>query len=263
MRKSINNGNITWLDEGKGAAIVPIHGFSENATLWHNQTTRLKEHYRIIIPDLPGTALSPLTTPLTIESMAEYVYAILLAEDISEAVVIGHSMGGYIALALAEKYPALLKGLGLFHSTAKADSEEKKEGRRKSIRMMEQYGAETFLRQTLPNMFSPATKSKHNELIDAYVKLGMECQLPALIAYYEAMAVRPDRTAVLKTLRVPVLFMIGKDDNAVPLDNVLPQITLPPVSSIHIFENVGHMGMWEIAEESNVILEQFIAFCQR
>ncbi|SKD01364.1 Pimeloyl-ACP methyl ester carboxylesterase [Chitinophaga ginsengisegetis] len=262
MRKSINNGNITWLDEGKGATIVLIHGFSENATLWDNQTTRLKEHYRIIIPDLPGTALSPLTTPLTIESMAEYVYAILLAENISEAVIIGHSMGGYIALALAEKYPALLKGLGLFHSTAKADSEEKKEGRRKSIRMMEQYGAETFLRQTLPNMFSPATKSKHNKLIDAYVKLGMECQLPALVAYYEAMAVRPDRTGVLKTLRAPVLFMIGKDDNAVPLDNVLPQITLPPVSSIHIFENVGHMGMWEIAEESNVILEQFIAFCQ-
>lgn len=262
MRKSINNGNITWLDEGKGATIVLIHGFSENATLWDNQTTQLKEHYRIIIPDLPGTALSPLTTPLTIESMAEYVYAILLAENISEAVIIGHSMGGYIALALAEKYPALLKGLGLFHSTAKADSEEKKEGRRKSIRMMEQYGAETFLRQTLPNMFSPATKSKHSELVDAYVKMGMECQLPALVAYYEAMAIRPDRTEVLKTLRAPVLFMIGKDDNAVPLDNVMPQITLPATGSIHIFENVGHMGMWEIAEESNVILEQFVAFCQ-
>ncbi len=262
MRKSINNGNITWLDEGKGATIVLIHGFSENATLWDNQTTQLKKHYRIIIPDLPGTALSPLTTPLTIESMAEYVYAILLAENISEAVIIGHSMGGYIALALAEKYPALLKGLGLFHSTARADSEEKKEGRRKSIRMMEQYGAETFLRQTLPNMFSPATKSKHSELVDAYVKMGMECQLPALVAYYEAMAKRPDRTGVLKTLRAPVLFMIGKDDNAVPLDNILPQITLPATGSIHIFENVGHMGMWEIAEESNVILEQFMAFCQ-
>ncbi len=262
MRKSINNGNITWLDEGKGATIVLIHGFSENATLWDNQITPLKKHYRIIIPDLPGTALSPLTTPLTIESMAEYVYAILLAENISEAVIIGHSMGGYIALALAEKYPALLKGLGLFHSTAKADSEEKKEGRRKSIRMMEQYGAETFLRQTLPNMFSPATKSKHSELVDAYVKMGMECQLPALVAYYEAMAKRPDRTGVLKTLRAPVLFMIGKDDNAVPLDNVMPQITLPATGSIHIFENVGHMGMWEIAEESNVILEQFVAFCQ-
>lgn len=262
MRKSINNGNITWLDEGQGATVVLIHGFAENSGLWNIQTTQLKTQYRVIIPDLPGTAVSPLSSPLTIESMAEYVYAILLAEDISDAVIIGHSMGGYIALALAEKYPSIVKGLGLFHSTAKADSEEKKEGRRKSVKLMEQYGAETFLRQTLPNMFSPATRSTLPSEVDAYVKMGMECQLPALVAYYEAMAARPDRTGVLKGLRVPVLFMIGKDDNAVPLDNVLPQITLPRISSIHIFENVGHMGMWEIATESNVILEQFIAFCQ-
>ena len=262
MRKSINNGNITWLDEGEGATIVLIHGFAENAALWDIQTKQLKTHYRIIAPDLPGTAAAPLSTPLTIESMAEYVYAILLAEDIQEAVVIGHSMGGYIALALAEKYPGVLKGLGLFHSTAKADSEEKKEGRRKSIKLMEQYGGDTFLRQTLPNMFSPATKGHHPQHVEAYVKMGMECKLPALVAYYEAMAKRPDRTAILQSLGIPVLFMIGKDDNAVPLDNILPQIVLPRISSIHIFENVGHMGMWEIAAESNMILEQFISFCQ-
>jgi pimeloyl-ACP methyl ester carboxylesterase len=262
MRKSINNGNITWLDEGKGAAIVLIHGFAENASLWDTQANQLKTRYRVIAPDLPGTAAAPLSTPLSIESMAEYVYAILLAEEIREAVVIGHSMGGYIALALAEKYPGILKGLGLFHSTARADSDEKKEGRRKSIRLMEQYGAETFLRQTLPNMFSAATRSQHPGYVEAYVKMGMQCQLPALVAYYEAMAQRPDRTAILPSLNIPVLFMIGKDDNAVPLDNILPQITLPRISSIHIFENVGHMGMWEIAAESNMILEQFISFCQ-
>lgn len=262
MRKSINNGNITWLDEGQGATVVLIHGFAENSGLWNIQTTQLKTQYRVIIPDLPGTAVSPLSTPLTIESMAEYIYAILLAENISDAVMIGHSMGGYIALALAEKYPSVLKGLGLFHSTAKADSEEKKEGRRKSIKLMEQYGADIFLRQTLPNMFSPATRSSLPAEVEAYVKMGVECQLPALVAYYEAMAARPDRTGILKALRVPVLFMIGKDDNAVPLDNVLPQITLPRISSIHIFENVGHMGMWEVPKESNVVLEQFIAFCQ-
>ncbi|PSL50154.1 pimeloyl-ACP methyl ester carboxylesterase [Chitinophaga niastensis] len=262
MRKSINNGNVTWLDEGEGAPVVLIHGFSENAGLWEIQTAWLKAHYRVIIPDLPGTAAAPLSTPLTIESMAEYVYAILLAEDIKTAVIIGHSMGGYIALALAEKYPQLLKGLGLFHSTAKADSEEKKEGRRKSIKLMEEYGGETFLRQTLPNMFSPVAKASDPDLVNVYIKMGMECQLPALVAYYEAMRDRPDRTAVLKSINVPVLFIIGKDDNAVPLDNVLPQITLPRISSIHIFENVGHMGMWEIVAPSNVILQDFVTFCQ-
>ncbi|MEC5142285.1 alpha/beta hydrolase [Chitinophaga sp. 212800010-3] len=262
MRKSINDGNITWLDEGEGVAVVLIHGFSENSALWNKQITTLKNHCHLIIPDLPGTAAAPLTTPLSIESMAEYVYSILLAENIKEAILIGHSMGGYVALALAEKYPSLVKGLGLFHSTAKPDSEEKKEGRRKSIKMMEEYGAETFLRQILPNMFSPYSKNEHPGLVDDYVKMCLECQLPALIAWYEAMAARPDRTSVLSSLRKPVLFIIGSDDNAVPLDNILPQITLPSTSSVHIFNNVGHMGMWEITTESNVILEQFIAFCQ-
>ncbi|RFS24579.1 alpha/beta hydrolase [Chitinophaga silvatica] len=262
MRKAINNGNITWIEEGTGAVVVLIHGFSESAGLWHLQTNRLKNHYRVIVPDLPGTLAAPLTQPLSIESMADYVYAILLEEDIKEAVVIGHSMGGYVALALAEKHPALIKGLGLFHSTAKADSEEKKENRSKSINLMQQYGADTFLRQTLPNMFSPATKSKHPELIDACIKMGQECSLSALIAYYEAMKERPDRTAVLQQLKVPVLFVVGKDDNAVPLDNILPQIAMPAVSSVHIFEEVGHMGMWEIPAASNLVLEQFISFCQ-
>ncbi|MDQ0107764.1 pimeloyl-ACP methyl ester carboxylesterase [Chitinophaga terrae (ex Kim and Jung 2007)] len=262
MRKVTSNGNNTWQEEGKGSAVVLIHGFSENSGLWHLQTNRLKDHYKVIVPDLPGTAAAPLTTPLSIESMADYVYTILLEQNIKEAVVIGHSMGGYVALALAEKHPELIKGLGLFHSTAKADTEEKKENRTKSINLMNQYGAETFLRQTLPNMFSPVTKSKHPELIEACVKMGQECSLPALVAYYEAMKERPDRTAVLQQLTVPVLFVVGKDDNAVPPDSILPQITLPRVSNVHIFEAVGHMGMWEAPAESNLILEQFIAFCQ-
>ncbi|MCW3463321.1 alpha/beta fold hydrolase [Chitinophaga nivalis] len=262
MRKSINNGSNSWQDDGNGAVVVLIHGFAENSQLWEEQAAALASHYRVIIPDLPGTAGVPLTTPLSIDSMAEYVYAILLAEDIKNITVIGHSMGGYVALAMAEKYPGLLKGLGLFHSTATADSEEKKEGRRKSIKMMQQYGADTFLRQTLPNMFSPVFKAGHPAVVEAYVKMGAACPLPTLIAYYEAMMVRPDRTAVLKSLPVPALFVIGKDDVAVPPEVVLPQITLPRISSIHIFEEVGHMGMWEVKEASEVILQQFIAFCQ-
>lgn len=262
MRKVINNGTNTWQEEGEGSAVVLIHGFSENANLWHLQTNRLKERYKVIVPDLPGTSAAPLTTPLTIESMADYVYTILLDQDITEAIVIGHSMGGYVALALAEKHPGLIKGLGLFHSTAKADTEEKKENRTKSINLMNQYGAETFLRQTLPNMFSPVTRNKHPELVDACIKMGQECALPALVAYYEAMRERPDRTAVLQQLKVPVLFVVGKDDNAVPPDSILSQITLPHVTNVHIFEAVGHMGMWEVPAASNLILEQFIAFCQ-
>jgi pimeloyl-ACP methyl ester carboxylesterase len=243
--------------------VVLIHGFAENNRIWEQQQAYLSEQFHVISPDLPGTGQTPLTEHLSIESMADYVYAALQAGGIESAVIIGHSMGGYVALAMAEKYPAMVKGLGLFHSTAAPDSEEKKEGRLKSINLIEAYGAEAFIKQALPNMFSPVYKKKHPEQVEAYVSMGLQCPQESLIAYYRAMIDRPDRTAVLSSLKVPVLFVIGKDDTAVPLKGVLPQVSRPRTSSIHIFDHTGHMGMWEVPEASKLLLQEFILFCQQ
>jgi pimeloyl-ACP methyl ester carboxylesterase len=242
--------------------LLLLHGFSENSHVWDEQRPYLSEQFHVIVPDLPGSGETPLTSSLSIESMAEFVYAILKAEGISAVTVIGHSMGGYVALALAEKYPALVQGVGLFHSTAAPDSEEKKEARRKSINMIEKYGSEAFVKQTMPNMFSPAYRKQFPERIEAYIQLCQQCPQASLVAYYEAMMERPDRTALLSALTVPVLFVIGKDDTAVPLQQILPQVTLPRISSIYIFEDTAHMGMWEVATASKQLLQQFILFCQ-
>jgi pimeloyl-ACP methyl ester carboxylesterase len=264
MWKEINHQNAigAYQVTGKGAPVLLIHGFPENSTVWEHQQSKLEAHYTVITPDLPGSGNSPLTYPLSIESMADFVHAILLAEGIEKAVIAGHSMGGYIALAVAEKYPDQVQGLGLVHSTAAADTEEKIEARRKSIKLMEQYGSEAFVRQAVPGMFSPATKSRQPALVDALIQMGMQCKVEALIAYYEAMIKRPERKAVLQKIKAPVLFMIGKDDTAVPMDSVLPQVTLPSRSSIHIFEDTGHMGMWEVADACSLALQQFVEFCQ-
>lgn len=265
MWKTINNGNEAgaYWTEGQGKAVMLIHGFGEDHAVWEHQTAFLRMYNRVLVPDLPGTGESPLTENLSVESMAEFVYAILVAEGISQVTMIGHSMGGYIALAFAEKYPHLLEGLGLFSSTAKPDSEEKKEGRRKSIKMINQYGSEAFLRQTLPTMFSDSFRNKQAARVESFVNNALSGKKESLIAYYEAMMARTDRTTILKEIKIPVLFFIGKDDAAVPLDNILDQVTLPAAASIHIFEQVGHMGLLEVYEESNLILHHFIAFCQR
>jgi pimeloyl-ACP methyl ester carboxylesterase len=242
---------------------VLIHGFAENNQVWEHQQAYLSEQFYVITPDLPGSGNTPLTENVSIESMADYVQTLLQAEGIENAIIIGHSMGGYVALAMAEKYPALVKGLGLFHSTAAPDSEEKKEGRLKSIHLMEQYGGEAFIKQALPNMFSPVYKKQHPEQVEAYVSLGLKCPTESLIAYYRAMINRPDRTAILSSLEVPVLFVIGKDDTAIPIKGVLNQVSIPHTSSIHIFDHTGHMGMWEVPEASRLLLQQFILFCQQ
>lgn len=244
-------------------AVVLIHGFSENSQIWREQLETLREQFHVLAPDLPGTGNTPVNGTLSMESMAEYIRGILNTESISRAVVIGHSMGGYIALALAERYPDLVQGLGLFHSTAAPDNEEKKEARRKSINMIRQYGNESFVKQTMPNMFSANYKKQNPEQIESYIQMCLQCPQSSQIAYYEAMMQRPDRTAVLSSTSVPVLFVIGKDDNAVPMQSVLPQVSLPRISSIYIFENTGHMGMWEVPQASTQLLEQFIRFCQQ
>jgi len=264
MWKELNHARFSggYQVTGTGTPVMLLHGFPENSEVWAQQQSNLQANYCVITPDLPGSGRSPLTQPLSMDSMADFVHAIVLAEGIDKLTVIGHSMGGYVALAFAEKYPQHLQGLGLFHSTAAADTEEKKEARRKSIKLMEQYGSEAFVRQAVPGMFSPHTKNTQPALVEALVQMGMLCKVEALIAYYEAMIQRPDRKTVLQQIQAPVLFIMGKDDTAVPMDSVLPQVTLPPKSSIHIFEHTGHMGMWEVAQESTLVLQQFIEFCK-
>ncbi|RAI98429.1 pimeloyl-ACP methyl ester carboxylesterase [Chitinophaga skermanii] len=246
---------------GSGPVVVLLHGFGEDGSAWEHQTNYLAKTSKIIVPSLPGTHGSDITHPLTIESMADFVHALLVAEGIQKVVMIGHSMGGYITLAFAEKYGDMLQGFGLFHSSGLADTEEKKEARRKSIRLIQDYGHDTFIRQAIPGMFANRYRTEHPEKVDNYLHRAMHIPGATLIAYYEAMILRPDRTAVLKQAQVPVLFIIGEEDTAVTMDAIMPQTSYPTTASIHILEKVGHMGLWEEAEESNYILEQFIRYC--
>jgi len=175
-----------------------------------------------------------------------------------EVALVGHSMGGYIVLAFAEKYHEYLKAFGFFHSTAYADNEEKKTARRKGIEFINQRGAFEFLKNITPNLFSPKTKDERPRLIDEFISGLNNFSSTALVSYYMAMMQRPDRTSILKKAIVPVLFIIGEQDNAVPLTDSLQQCHLPEKSYIHILRQSGHLGMLEEADISNHILKNFL-----
>ncbi|WP_126247662.1 alpha/beta fold hydrolase [Chitinophaga rhizosphaerae] len=264
MWKTFDNGGQegAYWTEGQGDAVLLLHGFAEDHSVWEHQTAYLRAHYRVIVPDLPGTGRSNITAPLSMESMATFVWRVLQAEGLGSAVVIGHSMGGYVALAFAEAYPDAVDGLGLFSSTARPDTEEKRESRRKSIRIMQQYGVESFVKQLLPNMFAGGFRNAQAARVENYIDQAVKIPMATMIGYYEAMIARPDRTAVLSSIRKPVFFFVGKEDQAVPLENSMSQVVLPSTASIQIFDHVGHMGMLEVFEESSLLLHQFITFCQ-
>jgi pimeloyl-ACP methyl ester carboxylesterase len=235
-----------------------VHGFGEDGEVWRNQRASLEKKFQLIIPDLPGSGQSEMIDDMSMEGMAEVLHAIIHEENIDSCPVIGHSMGGYITLALVEKYWNHVNAFGLFHSSSFADSEEKKTARRKAIDSIKEHGAFEFLKTAIPNLFCQQTKDEQPKLIDEQLAVSHNFLPEALVSYYEAMIQRPDRTELLRKATVPVLFIMGKYDTAVPPEDSLKQCHLPEKSYIHILNNSGHMGMLEEPEKCNQALEKFL-----
>ncbi len=251
------NTAIHYSVSDKGPFVFLVHGFAEDGTIWDNIASTLGNNYTVIVPHLPGSGPSePLPGKASIEDYADCVHEIFTRENIEEAALIGHSMGGYISLAFAEKYPGKLTALGLFHSSAFADDDEKIASRRKAIGVMKEKGAMIFLKTAIPGLFYDKEKSKTD--IETLLEKGKDFLAEALVQYYEAMIARPDRTSVLKNIQIPVLFVLGKYDPAVPLDQGLKQTHIAITTYVHILKESAHMGMLEEATSSADILINFL-----
>ncbi|HET9824747.1 MAG TPA: alpha/beta hydrolase [Chitinophagaceae bacterium] len=244
---------------GDGPTVALLHGVPFDGNLWEGQAGKLSG-FKLIIPDLPGSGSSEMIDDMSMEGMAEVIKGILDVESskVGTCILIGHSMGGYISLAFAEKYPSYLRGLGLFHSTAYPDSEDRKAMRKKAIETIKSNGAPAFLRTAIPNLFSPQSKEKMRGTIDQFIESTNNFSPLSLVSYYEAMMQRPDRTSVLKTIKIPMLFVAGKYDHAAPLNDLLKLCHLPEISYFHILDEAGHMGMIEETEKSKTILNDYL-----
>lgn len=254
------NSEIHYKLAGAGQPVVLLHGFAEDHTIWNKQVSFLQNYCLLILPDLPGSGNSALLKKdnVSIDDYAACIKALLDNEGIEKCIILGHSMGGYVALAFAEMFADKLLAFGFVHSTAFADDEEKKAGRKKGIKIMEEYGGYAFLKTTTPNTFAEEFKKTHPEKVSETIEQGKNFSKEALIQYYNAMLNRPDRTEVLQKSNVPVLFIIGSEDVAAPLADLLKQVHLSKTSYIHIMEGVGHMSMLEKPAELNNQLLEFI-----
>lgn len=238
--------------------VVLLHGFGETSGIWQYLVNALQNEYTVLIPDLPGSGKSPVLDDNSISSMADCVYKMLEQEKIDRCILIGHSMGGYITLAFAEKYPQKLTAFSLFHSTAYPDNEEKKETRNIAIEFFKNNGARLFFKTATPNLFSAAYRNSHQSEINELINEAGKFSVEALIKYYQTMMERPDLTNVLRNTKVPVMIIAGKFDQAAPLQDLLEQSSLPAVCYFHILNNSGHMGMLEEPEKSIQLTKNFI-----
>jgi pimeloyl-ACP methyl ester carboxylesterase len=275
MQKQFNylDATISYRIIGNGKPVVLLHGFGETGHIWDEQIAFLQDHCRLIVPDLPGSGGSSVlrqksngksqkdgsgSRDILIEDYADCIQALLVHENITSCLLLGHSMGGYITLAFAEQYPGFLSGFGLIHSTAFADPDEKKKNRERGIALMAEFGAYAFLKNTTPNLFAEGFKQKHPEKINKLIEEGKAFTVEALQQYYRAMMLRPDRTFVLQSNPIPVIFVMGTDDIAAPMEDVLKQVSFPNISYIYVLPDTGHMGMWEATDQLNRQLLAFI-----
>jgi len=252
-------GPLYYRRYGDGPLVVLLHGFGEDGNIWNGVAGAL-EGFRILVPDLPGSGRSPMIADMSMEGLAAAVNGLLEAERApgEKAALIGHSMGGYITLAFAEQFPQKLRGLGLFHSTAAADSAEKKETRQKGIAFIQSHGGGAFLQTAIPNLYSPVTRAERPVLVEAHLSTVHNFSDAALVSYYVSMMSRKERKDILKSTRVPVLMILGKYDTAVPVSDLWDQTHMADLSYIHILDLSGHMGMAEEPQKTNEILQEYL-----
>jgi pimeloyl-ACP methyl ester carboxylesterase len=250
---------LHYTESGHGKNLVLVHGFCESSLVWEKFQAQLSSKYRVICPDLPGFGRSPIKVKdVSIAWYAEMLKELLSFLNVDQCCMIGHSLGGYVTLAFAEKYPSMLNSFGLFHSSAFADNTEKKEGRNKTIQFIEKHGVEMFAQSFVAPLFFAGNRDRLKDQIAKMTDIAASSSKEGVIEATKAMRDRQDRTHVLKNTKLPVLFIIGKEDTVIPLEKSLEQCHLPGNSTACFLKDAGHMGMFEKAEDAMRIIEKFV-----
>ncbi len=248
--KDFNYSGISYFKSGKGDAIVLLHGYLESKEIWCDFATQLAENFLVIIPDLPGHGKSELPNEnLSLETMAKSVKTVLDKENIQKCFLVGHSMGGYVALAFLQLFPERLNALSLFHSAPYADTEEKQNKRDREIKIINEGKIAQVYKAHFPKTFANENVDKFKSEIEKMNQRAKSMKPEGIIAALEAMKRRPDRSGLLKNAKIPIQYIIGAKDNFIPM-SILDKLQLPDNSELVVLENSGHMGFIEEPENS-------------
>lgn len=253
---SHKNRKVHYTVSGSGPAVVLLHGFLEDLSMWDELESELSRKNRVIRIDLLGHGQTENQGEVhSMEDQASMVNAVLEELKIDRYSVIGHSMGGYISLALAELYPKNLTGLCLMNSTSLPDSDEKKRNRDRAVEAVKNNHG-SFVRIAIPGLFAPENRDKYAERVQEATKVALRISPEGITASLKGMKIRKDRSGVFKEGSYPKLMIIGRQDPALDLDTLIPQTRFPGVKSV-TFDD-GHMSHIENRAELTQHLLRFL-----
>jgi 3-oxoadipate enol-lactonase len=254
-----NGGRFHFIDQGKGTPVVLLHGFPLDGRMWEAQIPALTNAgYRVIAPDLRGFGQSHSDAPFTLESLADDVHALLAGIGALPMVLAGLSMGGYVALAYAKKYPTDLRGLVLLDTKAEADTPEGKEGRGRMIDLVRKDGAKAVADQMMPKMLAKDTVENRPETVQTLRRMMEACPPKTIEHALAAMRDRPDRSAELASIDVPAFVIVGNDDAITPRAVAEAMTKRIPRAGLVIVGGAGHMSPLEQPEPVNREIKAFL-----
>lgn len=252
-----NGIQIAFDDRGEGDPVILLHGFCGSSAYWEKIVPELESQYRIITPDLRGHGRSSVPDEMySMDLIAEDIIGLMDVLDLPQVSLFGHSLGGYAALAFAEKYPNRLNRLSLIHSTGFPDTEEAMAKRLEAVADINREGIGAFIEGFVPKLFAPEHLMSMPEQVEATKQIGSIMTAKGAIHSLQGMRCRPDRREILNTIGVPVLLVAGSEDRVIPAEKTftadgsqVTQITL---------EGMGHMSMMESPEELTRAMKDFL-----
>lgn len=241
-------------------AFLLIHGYPFDHTLWDHVAGLLRNEYQVLTPDLRGFGGPPVEeTEPSLDQMADDMVRVMDEAEVGRAIVGGMSMGGYVALAMAERYRDRIAGLALISSQTKADTEEARSNRRRMMERIRAEGPDIAAKTAIPKLFA-ASNSEKPELIRFPMKGAAKGGNEGLCWALEAMARRPDRTAVAQALTVPILIIHGAEDQFVPIDTAR-SIAQELNAELEEIPHAGHGTPIEAPQPVADALRRFAAQC--
>jgi pimeloyl-ACP methyl ester carboxylesterase len=250
------NTKISFSDTGKGNTIVLVHGYLENNTMWDYFIPKFTQDNRVVNIDLLGHGQSDCIGYIhTMEDQAEMIFAVLQHLKIEKAILIGHSMGGYIALAFAEKYPKMMSKLVLLNSTAYEDSDERKTNRDRAIKMVKR-DYTSFVRLSISNLFSEENRELLTDEIENVKLQALKTPLQGIISAQEGMKIRKNRLEVIQKAKYPILLVLSKKDPVLDYEEHKKQVENTKILLTTL--EAGHMSHIENQNEVEKILLEFV-----
>jgi 3-oxoadipate enol-lactonase len=246
-------------DTGSGPAVLFLHAFPLDASMWDTQVAAVSDRYRCLRPDAYGCGSSPPPPPrLTLDDVADGIAAALAERGVESAAVVGLSMGGYTAFALLRRAPSLVRALVLCDTRAAADTEQARVDR---LVMAEQVrrnaSVEGIVEPVVARLLAPQSAAEYH-ISDPVRARIRRCTPAGVIACQEAMAARPDATRQLAGIAVPTLVMCGSLDAVTPPDEAQRMAAAIPGAQLSLIEGAGHLSNLERWDAFNATLHGFL-----